>query len=127
VVGHLLPVPAGPDTELEPPAGQAIDAGHFLGRDDRIPLDHQADPGADAQPRGDGHRGGHGDEQVEGARVPARQLTPAGPGRLAVGRYVCVLREEQGLVPALVGEPRHVRGGDGIVGREDRYAGVHAA
>jgi hypothetical protein len=27
---------------------------------------------------------------------------------------------------ALLGEPRHIRGRDGIVGREDRYAGIHA-
>ena len=38
-----------------------------------------------------------------------------------------MLGEEQRLVPALLGEPRHVRGRDGVVGREDRYAGVHAA
>jgi hypothetical protein len=29
-------------------------------------------------------------------------------------------------VAALLGEPRQVRGRDGVVGREDRYAGVHA-
>jgi len=30
VVGHFLPVPARPDTELEPAAGQAVDAGTSL-------------------------------------------------------------------------------------------------
>jgi hypothetical protein len=29
-------------------------------------------------------------------------------------------------VPALLGQPRHVGGRDGVMGREDRYAGVHA-
>ena len=126
VVGHLLPVPAGADAELEPPAGQVVDAGHLLGRGDRVPLDDQADAGADPQPRGGGHRGGHRDEQVEGVRVPARQLTAARVRRRPAGRDVRVLGEEQRLVPALLGEPRQVRGRDGIVGREDRYAGVHA-
>ena len=39
VVGHLLPVPARADAELEPSAGQVVDAGYLLGSDDRIPLD----------------------------------------------------------------------------------------
>jgi Protein of unknown function (DUF3037) len=43
------------------------------GRGYRVPLDDQADAGADAQPRGGGHRGGHRDEQVEGVRVLVRQ------------------------------------------------------
>ena len=126
VVGHLLPVPAGADAELEPPAGQVVDAGHLLGRGDRVPLDDQADAGADPQPRGGGHRGGHRDEQVEGVRVLARQRTAARMRCRPAGRDVRVLGEEQRLVPALLGEPRQVRGRDGIVGREDRYAGVHA-
>src|SRR6185437_10006490 len=48
VVAHLLAVPADPDPKLEPTAGQVIDAGHLLGRDDRVALDDQADAAADA-------------------------------------------------------------------------------
>jgi hypothetical protein len=37
-----------------------------------------------------------------------------------------VLGEEQRLVPALLGQPRHIGRRDGVMGRKDRYAGVHA-
>jgi len=37
LVGHLLPVPARPDAELEPAAGQVVDASHPPWRGDRIP------------------------------------------------------------------------------------------
>ncbi len=123
MVGHLRPVPARADAELEPPPGQVVDAGHLLGGGDRVPLDHQADAGPDAQPRGGAQRRRHRHEQVERVRVvPGKRRFTAGR---VLGRHVRVLGEEQRLVPALLSKPRDRVRPDPLMARKDRNAKFH--
>ena len=125
VVGHLLAVPARPDAELEPPAGQVVDAGRLLRGDDRVALDHQADARPDPQPRGSRRRRGQRDEQVERVDIALRQRLAARIGRV-LDRHVGVLGEEQRLVSAFLGQPGDVAGPDRVMGGKDRYAEFHS-
>ena len=102
VVAHLLAIPACADAELETPAGEMIDRGDLLGGGDRVALHDQADAAADAEPRRRSGGGGEGDEQVVGVEVLRGELFAPGPGRLAAGRDVRVLGEEQRLVSAFL-------------------------
>src|SRR2546422_11399664 len=67
VILHLLGVPATTDAEEEPPAGEAVERGHFFRRDDGIALDDEADSGTEAQA---GCRHGGRSERAE--RVASR-------------------------------------------------------
>ena len=92
VVLDLVRVPTEPDTEHEPAARLTIEGRDRLGRDDRIALRDQADPGADDEPFG--HRGRHRqrDERVERALVllaRARRRRSAAGVRRLVGMCVC--------------------------------------
>jgi hypothetical protein len=118
VVSHLLPVPARADAEQEAPSRHVVERRHLLRRDDRIALDHEADAGAELQPLRDRRRGGERDERVEDVAVLARQLTPAGVGRVAADRDVRVLRHEERLEPELLGPPPELRGPHPVVGEK---------
>src|SRR3984885_10195373 len=59
------------------------------------------------------------------AAVPAGQRPPARPWRLPARWDMRVLGKEQRLVPALLGQPRHLGGRDRIMGRENSYTGLH--
>ena len=73
VMLDLLDVPAGAHAEEEASVGEEVEAGHLLRGDDRIVLDHQADAGAEAEPRRHGRRRRQPDEGVQGVRVLLRQ------------------------------------------------------
>ena len=60
VVGHFVDVPAESGAEHEPAAGQLIERGERLRRDDRLALRGERDAGAEAQPGGDGRCGAQG-------------------------------------------------------------------
>ena len=73
VVDHLLAVPARADAEVHPPAGEVVEAGDLLRRDDRIALGDEADAAPDPERRRRRQRHRHRDEQVVRVRVLARQ------------------------------------------------------
>ena len=52
VVVHLVLVPAEADAERETAAGEEVEGGDGLGRDDRIALGGEQDAGADPERRG---------------------------------------------------------------------------
>jgi hypothetical protein len=64
VVAHLLFDPAGADPEVHPAAGQHVDGGDRLRRDDGIPLGHQQHGGADPQGAGGLGDGAQRDEGI---------------------------------------------------------------
>ena len=100
-----------------------IDTGHRLGRRDRLPLGHQADPSS--QQQGLGHRGGgcERDEGIVGPRV-ADGRTPVATPR--AHRYVGVLGIEERLEAALLHLTAKLCRGHGVAG-EDSDAVVHGA
>ncbi len=118
MVLHLLPVPADTDPEHGSARGDKVEGGHLLGRDDRVPLGHQCDAGAQQDPLG--HRGGRAerDERVEGAVVDLRQLTTGRVRRAAVHRDVGVLGDEQGVERSLLDGAPERGGRDALVGDE---------
>ena len=69
VVFHLLGIPPTADAELEAPAGERVEARDFLGRDDRVALDDQADARADPDALGRGRGRHEGHERIEGVGV----------------------------------------------------------
>ena len=125
VMEHLLRVPPPADAEQHASTREMVEARHFLGEDDRIALDHQADPGAELERRG--HRGGRRErhERVERVPVLARQIAPARPRTPAAGRDVGVLRHEQALEPAALGLERQVVDAHRVVGGELKHAVFH--
>jgi hypothetical protein len=127
VVGHLLPVPAGPDAELEPAARDPVEGRDRLGKADRVVLEHQRDGRAERDPlRLHRHRGQR-DVRVVRMPVAPGQLRPAGPRRLPGRGDVGVLGEEQPVEPALLGGARQRRPVDAVVGQEDEDAVLHMA
>jgi hypothetical protein len=125
VVAHLLAVPARADAELEPPAGEMVDRGDFLGGDDRVALHDEADPAADPQPRRAHHGRRHRDEEVQGVDVASRQGAVADrERRLAARGDVRVLGEEERLVATLLDQAGERSRIDGVVRREHRDAGL---
>ena len=69
VVLGLGPVPAVPDPEGDPAAGEMVERGHLLGQQDRLVLGGEQDAGAESDARGDGGGGGQRDQRVEAALV----------------------------------------------------------
>ena len=127
VVAHLLEVPAGPDAELEAPAGEVVERGRLVGEHDRVALDDQRDAGADAQALGRGGDRAERDERVERVRVLARQLVAARPRALAAGRDVRVLGDEDRVEAGVLGGAAERDGRDRLVGDEHRQAELHWA
>ena len=126
VVAHLLPVPAGADAELQPAAGEVVDARDLLGGDDRVALDDEADAAADPQVRRRGGRRRQRDEQVVGVRVLARQLAAAARRASRGWRGCACARRSRAPRAVLLDEAGDLAGAGRVVGGEVADAGVHA-
>ena len=123
---ELLGQPPDAHAEVEAPVGEPVDVGHRLGRVDGVALRHQADPGAQAHPRGDRGQEGQDGEGLEHPVLAAdRDLAVVGVG---IGRAVLVeqqhvLGHPEGVEAAGVGRlaqgPQELRCGDGADGRRE--------
>ena len=126
VVGELVLVPAEPDAEHEAPAAQVVERRDRLRGHDRLPLGHEADPGAEGDAIGDRGRRRERHQRVEGALVLLAQLVVAGRRRRAPGdRDVGVLGEVERREAALLRGARERDGIHRLVGREHRHPEAH--
>ena len=81
VILHLFAVPAGTDAEHEAAIGDHVQRRHFFGQCNRIPLDDQADAGAELYAIGHRRRCAQRNEGVVGMPVHFRQIAAAGEWR----------------------------------------------
>jgi len=102
-----------------------VDRRDLFGGHDRVMLDHEADAAADPQARRRHRGGGQSHEQVIGVHVFARQLAAACIRRLAAGRDVRVLGEEQRLEAVLLDQARDLPRSGGVMGGEVADAEFH--
>src|SRR5215217_5756596 len=115
MIAHLGPVPARANAELQAAAREVVDARDLFRRDDRVTFDDQADAAGDTDIAGRLRGGGECDEEVVRAPVLRRQRLPGRPVGLR-GRDVGVLSEVDGVVAALLGNPRDLTGPHTVVG-----------
>ena len=108
-------------------AGDEVERGDLLGRDDRVALDDQADAGTDPQPLGRLRDGGKRHERVERVPVLLRQAAAAWVRRVAADRDVGVLGEQQRLEAGVLRGAAKLRGRDREVRREGHETESHAA
>ena len=125
VVLHLLGVPAAADPEEHATAREPVQRGHFLGRDDRVALDHEADAGAELEASRRGGGGHQGEERIVGRPVVARQLAAGRPRAPAARRDVRVLREPHRLEAALLEGAGQLVRRDRVLGGEHDDAVIH--
>jgi len=115
----------GADTEKKAPLGYLVDAGDGLGGLDRVALRHQADAGADLEPRGDGGSRTQHDEWVHDVVVSLRQVAALRPGRGARQGDVAVLGQPERLEAAILQRPRQLGRRNRVVRDEHGDADVH--
>ncbi len=102
-----------------------VEARDLLGERDGVPLDDEADTGAELE--GLGHRRGRaeGHERIERVPVLARQIGPAGPRALAARRDMGVLGQPDRLEAARFELTRELVGLYGVVRGEHGDAVLH--
>src|SRR6184192_3727222 len=114
VVRHLLDVPPGADAENGATVGEGVEARDLFGEHDRIALDDEVDTGGEPELLRRSGRERERDERVVRAIVLAWQIAARGVRRLARGRDVRVLGEEQRLEATLLGRTGNLVGADRI-------------
>ena len=125
VVRHFLGVPAGADTEQEPPRRYLVDRGHQLRGLDWIALLHQANAGADLQRLR--RRGGSDqrDERIHHVVVLLRQIAAIWERRSPRHGNMRMLRRPERLEAALLECAAKLAWRHRIVGEEHRSAEMH--
>jgi hypothetical protein len=128
VVGQLVGVPAEPDPERHPPAGEVVQGGDGFRERNRIVLGGQRDGGAEPDPGR--HRGRHAQRhpRVQRAHVAViGQLGGAGARvrRLAPDRDVRVLGHVEAVEAGRLGRLRGLRRGDAAIAGEEHDAEAH--
>ena len=119
--------PTGADAEQESTAGVHVQGGDLLGEQQRVPLRHETDAGAQLDLGRDCRRPGKGNEGIDDVGVDSwndtvRRSRP-GTGRCD-GNYR-VLRHPQRLESHLLGPTGKNCDIDGVVGGKCRNADVH--
>ena len=130
VIGHLVDVPAEPDAERHPPAGEVVEAGDRLGERDRVALHRQRDRGGEPDPAGHRGGGGEGDPRIERPQVSVVGQGPVAGlwmRRLPFHRDVGVLGHVERIEPGGLGDARRLRRGDTPVTGEQHDGMLHAA
>ena len=125
MVLHLLSIPPTPDTKDQAAVRELVQGGHFLGQDDGVALDHQADAAANLDRLGGGCRGGERDEEVMDVPILLGQVPAEGVRGAPTGRDMGVLGVPDGLeAPLLAGASELIRA-HGVVRSKNRDAKFH--
>ena len=115
------------DSEQDAAARQLIERRHFLGGDDGIALDQEADAGGELDRLRDGGRGHQRHEGIVRVPVVLRQVAAGRVGRRAARGDVRVLREPDRFEATLLAGAGEIVGADAVVGGEDGDAELHVS
>src|SRR5262245_5264976 len=101
VVLHFLSVPPTTDTEDQASVGELIDCGNFLGQNDGIMFNHEANPTAHFDGLGHRCRSHERDKEIMGVPIVFRQVGTTWPRAAPAGGDMGVLWEPDRLEAAL--------------------------